>query len=92
MPMSTRLQAVPGGASRRCAADHDLHFLFAEIRSARAAERQARGQRLPNASSRGDTDRLALSLGAYARALEQYRLPVPPVIRDELRLRSGMPS
>jgi hypothetical protein len=92
MPMSTQLLAVPGGASRRCAMDHDLLALFAEIRSARAADRQARRQRLPNATSGGDANRLALSLGAYARALEQYRLPVPPVIRDELRLRSGMPS
>lgn len=90
--MSIRPLSVPGGASRRTATDHDLLYLFAEIRSARAADRQARGQRRPNAPARRDADRLALSLGAYARALEKYRLPVPPMIRDELRLRSGLPS
>jgi hypothetical protein len=90
--MSIRPFSVPGGASRRFAADHDLLDLFAEIMSARAADRQARDQRRPDVLSRSDAMRLTLSLSAYARALEQYRLPVPPVIRDELRLRSGLPS
>jgi hypothetical protein len=89
--MAIRSFSVPGGAARRSAADHDLDRLFAEIRSARVADRQARGQRRPDVPSRG-ASRLALSLGAYATALEQYRLPVPPVIRDELRLRSGLRS
>jgi hypothetical protein len=90
--MSIRPLSVPGSAARRFATDHDLRDLFAEITSARAADQEARGQRRPDAPSRSDANRLALSLGAYARALEQYRLPVPPVIRDELRLRSGLPS
>lgn len=84
--------SVPGGASRRFAADHDLLNLFAEITSARAADRQARNQRRPDVPSRSDANRLAMSLGAYAKALEQYRLPLPRVIRDELRLRTGLPS
>ncbi|TCC32304.1 hypothetical protein [Kribbella sindirgiensis] len=90
--MSIRSLPAARGASRRSAADHDLHCLFDEITSARVADRQARGQRRPDTPSRRDTARLALSLVAYARALERYRLPVPPVIRDELRLRSGLPS
>ncbi|MEV4261573.1 hypothetical protein [Kribbella sp. NPDC049584] len=90
--MSIRPLSVTGGASRRFAADHDLLDLFADIMAARAADRHARGQRRADAPSRSDADRLSLSLGAYASALEQYRLPVPPVIRDELRLRRGLPS
>lgn len=89
--MAIRSFSVPGGASGRSAADHDLGQLFAEIRSARAADRKARGQRRPDVPSHS-ASRLVLSLGAYATALEQYRLPVPPVIRDELRLRSGLRS
>ncbi|MEU8221453.1 hypothetical protein [Kribbella sp. NPDC048915] len=90
--MSVQHFPIPGGASRRFATDHDLLDLFAEIMSARAADRQAREQRRPDAPSRINANRLALSLGAYAKALEQNRLPVPRVIRDELRLRSGLPS
>jgi hypothetical protein len=90
--MSIRPLSVPGGASRRFATDHALLDLFADIMSARAADRQARGLRRTDAPSRSDANRLSLSLDAYASALEQYRLPVPPVIRDELRLRRGLPS
>ncbi|MGW1339789.1 hypothetical protein ACWCOV_01950 [Kribbella sp. NPDC002412] len=90
--MSIQSLPVRGGASRRSAADHDLLYLFAEVMSARAADRLTRGQRRPDASSNSDASRLTLSLGAYAAALEQYRLPVPPVIRDELRLRNGLRS
>lgn len=90
--MSVRPLSAPRGVTRRSAADHDLSCLFAEIRSARAADRQARGERRTNAPSHRDATRLALSLVAYTTALERYRLPVPPVIRDELRLRSGLPS
>ena len=71
----------------------DLSHLFAEVVSARAAERLARvGPRRQGENARSETGRLATSLRAYARALEKYRMPVPPVIRDELRLRSGLPS
>lgn len=90
--MSIRSLPAARGASGRSAADHDLRCLFDEITSARVADRQARGQRHPDSPSRGDAARLVLSLVAYARALEQYRLPVPPAIRDELRLRRGLPS
>lgn len=90
--MSIQPLSAPSGAARRFVRDHDLLDLFAEVMSARAADRQARGQRRTDAPSRSDANRLALSLGAYVRALEQYRLPVPPVIRDEFRLRSGLRS
>ncbi|TDW15793.1 hypothetical protein [Kribbella kalugense] len=88
--MSIRPLPVSFGASRRSAVDHDLSYLLAEIESARAAERLARGSRHPGDTFRSDAARLASSLGAYARALEGYRLPIPPVIRDELRLRQGL--
>ncbi|MFD7155059.1 hypothetical protein ACFV9C_10685 [Kribbella sp. NPDC059898] len=71
--------------------DHDLAQLFAAVVSARVADRQARGRLRWDGPFRSDAYRLASSLRAYASALESYRLPVPPVIRDELRLRSGLP-
>lgn len=90
--MSIRSLPALCGVTRRSAADHDLCCLFAEIRSARAADRQARGQRRTNPPSHRDATRLESCLVAYTTALERYRLPVPPAIRDELRLRSGLPS
>lgn len=87
--MSVRSSSVLGGASRRSAENDDLLYLFAEIRSARVADRRARGMR-QDGTPRSDAARLTSSLRAYARALEQYRLPVPPVIRDELRLRGSL--
>jgi hypothetical protein len=91
MPMS-RSTPVLADVGRRSVVNDDLSHLFAEVVSARAAERLARGPRRQGENSRSDAGRLAMSLRAYARALEKYRLPVPPVIRDELRLRSGLPS
>jgi hypothetical protein len=92
MPMF-RPTSVLADVGRRSVMNDDLSHLFAEVVSARAAERVARGgPRRQGENARSDTGRLALSLRAYARALEKYRLPVPPVIRDELRLRSGLPS
>jgi hypothetical protein len=92
MPMSIRPISVLADVGRRSVVNDDLSHLVAEVVSARAAERLARGPRRQGESPRSDAGRLALSLRAYARALEKYRLPVPPVIRDELRLRSGLPS
>jgi hypothetical protein len=92
MPMSIRPTPVLADVGRRSVVNDDLLHLFAEVVSARAAERVARGPRRQGDTVRSEGGRLALSLRAYARALEKYRLPVPPVIRDELRLRSGLPS
>jgi hypothetical protein len=89
--MTTRSQPVFAGISRRTAEDHDLLHLLAEVRSARAADRVTRGVPRRGSAPSSDASRLAASLTAYARALESYRLPVPPAIRDELRLRRALP-
>ncbi|NIK61574.1 hypothetical protein [Kribbella shirazensis] len=87
------VRSVPDlrAARWRWVADRELSHLFAEVESARAADRVSRGSRHPSAPLRGDAA-LASSLGAYATALLKYRLPVPPVIRDELRLQRSLPS
>jgi len=85
--MSVRPLALLPGVQHRSAADDDLSHLYAEIMSARAADRLARGAQRRDDSFRTDSGRLAASLLAYAKALERYRLPVPRAIRDELRLR-----
>lgn len=83
---------VSRGIHHRSAAEHDLSQLFAEVASARAAVRLARGVPRRDDTYRSDCGRLAASLGAYVRALERYRLPVPRAIRDELRIRRQLPS
>ena len=79
-------------ASRRSATDHDLVCLFREVVSAREADRLARDTRRPTGTPHSASTRLAASLSAYTRALESHQLPVPPAIRDELRLRRGLSS
>ncbi len=88
--MSIRPLPVLGGARRRWVMDHELAHLFAEVASARVADRRSRGTRRRDDTFRSDSGHLASSLGAYANALERYRLPVPRTIRDELRLRRGL--
>lgn len=73
---------------RRSSADHYLSALYAEVLTARAAHRLTRGSHRPDENA----GRLTASLTAYARALEEYRLPVPAAIRDELRLRRRLSS
>jgi hypothetical protein len=90
--MAIRPPAVLPSLQRRSTADHDLLHLYAEVRTAREAERLARGARRPNKTLRSDSGRLTASLTAYAKALETYRLPVPCAIRDELRLRRRLAS
>lgn len=85
--MTIQPVAVRPGIQHRSARDLDLSHLFAEVRSARAADRLARSAQRRDDSFRTDSGRLAASLLAYAKALEGYRLPVPRAIRDELRLR-----
>ncbi|TCC56410.1 hypothetical protein E0H73_32500 [Kribbella pittospori] len=89
--MTTRSGPVLAGISRRTAEDHDLLHLLAEVRSARAANQVTRGAPRRGSAPSSDASRLAASLTAYARALESYRLPVPPAIRDELRLLRAIP-
>lgn len=76
----------------RSAADHDLSQLFAAVTSAREAVQVGRGTPCRDDVYRRACGRLAASLDAYATALETYQLPVPPEIRDELRLRLQLSS
>jgi hypothetical protein len=85
--MSIRPVTVTAGLQYRSVADHDLSHLFADVLSARSADRLARGAGRRPDTARSDSGRLAASLKAYAEALESYGLPVPRSIRDELRLR-----
>ena len=80
-----------GDVCRRSNADHDLSHLYAAVVSARVAERLGRATRPPGGGLRSNGDRLTTALVAYTTALEGYGLPVPPVIRDELRLRRALP-
>jgi hypothetical protein len=61
--------------------------VFAELTAARSAHQQDRGtsRAAPSASAR--PDRLLTSLEACAAALAERHLPIPPSLRDELRLR-----
>jgi hypothetical protein len=87
MSVNTR-PCPPPGAYHRSAVDHDLAALFAELDAARAANQQARCSRPPDhTQSKLDSMRLVTALRACASALERHRLPVPPAIRDEIRLR-----
>ena len=88
--MSIRPLPLLRGARRRSAVDHELSHLLAEVASARADDRLARVTGRRNETFRADSGHLASSLGAYAKALERYRLPVPRAVRDELRLRRGL--
>lgn len=90
--MTIRPLSTLTGIRCRSAADHALSHLFAEVVSAREADQVARGAPRREIALGSDSGRLAASLTAYARALEGYQLPVPPGIRDELRLRRGLPS
>ena len=90
--MTIRPRSELAGIQGRSSADHDLAHLFAEVVSARAADRVARCAQRTDGTFRSDSLRLAVSLNAYTKALERYRLPVPREIRDELRLRRGLAS
>lgn len=89
--MTTRSLTEFGDVCRRSNADHDLAHLYAVVVSARVAERLGRATRPPGGGLRTNGDRLTTALVAYTTALEGYALPVPPVIRDELRLRRALP-
>jgi hypothetical protein len=91
--MNARLHRPPPGAYHRSLVNQNLAALFADLDAARAANRQARrsGQPARN-NTEGDSTRLITALRAYAAAMELHRLPVPPPIRDELRLRRQLPT
>ncbi|GAA3148883.1 hypothetical protein JOF29_001116 [Kribbella aluminosa] len=90
--MALRPLSVAHGIQHRSVADQDLLQLLARVASAREAVRQGRGAPSRDDAFRRNCGQLAASLVAYATALEHYRLPVPPDIRDELRLRRRLLS
>jgi hypothetical protein len=82
-------QAQPQPVRRR-PADITLSVIFAELTAARAANQAERGTPRVGTAGGPRADRLLVSLEACARALADRNLPVPPSIRDELRLRRAL--
>jgi hypothetical protein len=84
-----RLTGV-GEPVRRTPSDITLAVIFAELTAARAANQAERGTpRLGNAGG-PRADRLLISLETCVHALEDRNLPIPPTLRDELRLRRAL--
>ena len=82
--------AEQAGPVRLKPADITLNALFTELTRARSENQVERGApRLGTAGGRR-ADRLLQSLEACAAALEERRLPIPPSLRDELRLRRSL--
>lgn len=87
MPFRT---ALPSGSPRRALrtpVDATLDVVFAELTAARSANQQDRGTARAAPSAGARPDRLLTSLEACAAALAERHLPMPPSLRDELRLR-----
>jgi hypothetical protein len=81
---------LPAGAARpalRTPADITLGVVFAELTAARSANQLDRGTARAVPAAGGRPDRLLTSLEACAAALAERQLPIPPSLRDELRLR-----
>lgn len=88
-PVAGRLTGV-GEPVRRTPSDITLAVIFAELTAARAANQAERGTpRLGNAGG-PRADRLLVSLETCVHALEDRNLPIPPTLRDELRLRRAL--
>jgi hypothetical protein len=87
IPMSypAILQPSTSASTLRSPSDITLGVVFAELSAARSANRVDRST--PRSSAGSHRDRLLISLEACAAALAQRNLPIPPSIRDELRLR-----
>jgi hypothetical protein len=71
-------------------ADITLSVIFAELTAAREANKAERGTPRVGTAGGPRADRLLLSLEACAHALAERNLPIPPSIRDELRLRRAL--
>lgn len=67
--------------------DITLGVIFAELTAARSANQLDRGTPRRGVAADPRADRLLISLEACAAALTVRNLPIPPSIRDELRLR-----
>ena len=89
IPMSypAILQTSTSASTLRTPSDITLGVVFAELSAARSANRVDRGSARSASSAGSHRDRLLISLEACAAALAQRNLPIPPSIRDELRLR-----
>ena len=70
----------------RARQQQSLPALFAEIRRAREALHEGRRRGESAATARGRERQLHQALNEYAEALAALRIPVPCVIRDELRI------
>ena len=87
MPMPALLRSLESRPSLRSPADITLGMVFAELTAARSAHQLDRVSSRPVPAAGGRPDRLLTSLEACVAALAERRLPVPPALRDELRLR-----
>lgn len=70
--------------------DITLGVIFAELNAARSANQLERGAPRVGAVGGPRADRLLQSLEACETALTERNLPIPPAIRDELRLRRSL--
>jgi hypothetical protein len=70
--------------------DATLGLIFAELTAARTANQRDRGVLRPGSGSGARSDRLLISLEACVTALTERNLPIPPSLRDELRLRRNL--
>jgi hypothetical protein len=70
--------------------DITLGVIFSELSAARSANQQERGTPRLGTAGGPRADRLLLSLEACVSALTERNLPIPPGIRDELRLRRSL--
>jgi hypothetical protein len=87
MPIPALLPSLGSRPSLRSPADITLGMVFAELTAARAAHQVDRVSSRPAPAAGGRPDRLLTSLEACATAPAERRLPIPPTLRDELRLR-----
>lgn len=87
MPFPVLLPSPAARPVLHTPADITLGVVFAELTAARSANRADRGTSRPAPSASARPDRLLTSLEACAAALTERHLPIPPTLRDELRLR-----
>jgi hypothetical protein len=92
LPSAPLVPAAHGPAEplRLRPSDITLGVIFAELNAARSANQVERGAPRIGAVGGPRADRLLQSLEACAAALGERNLPIPPSIRDELRLRRAL--
>lgn len=86
--LPSTMDSSKAGPVLRRPSDITLSVIFAELTAARSANKLDRGvPRRPGSGTGARADRLLISLEACEAALAARNLPIPPSIRDELRLR-----